>query len=83
MGVSVDKRAELPDTPSGRGADGRHAWLCGTCLANVTVYQRLVEEEGGTMPWALAREFRTRLRLLIDGRPRRLDQNEVQSTSSE
>ena len=31
--------------------DGRQAWRCGTCVANATVYQRLVEQWGETLPW--------------------------------
>ena len=53
--------------------DGRDAWLCGVCVGNVTVYQRLRKHAGGTVPWPVAREFGNTLRAVVEGRPRNVE----------
>jgi hypothetical protein len=38
------------------------AWLCGTCRGNLWVYQKILRENNGDIPWALQRSFGNAIR---------------------
>lgn len=40
------------------------AWLCGTCRSNLWVYQRLLQERRGDIPWEVQRSFGNAIRAL-------------------
>lgn len=45
---------------------GEKVWLCGTCRENLEVYQALLWEYHGELPWTLKREFGNMIRALGD-----------------
>lgn len=47
------------------GHEKRHtAWLCGTCRGNLWVYQKLLYERHGEIPWEVQRSFGNGIRAL-------------------
>lgn len=46
--------------------NGEEVWLCGTCQDNLAVYQALLWEHDGEVPWVLRREFGNMIRALGD-----------------
>lgn len=40
------------------------AWLCGTCRGNLWVYQELLKEREGDIPWDVQRSFGNQIRAL-------------------
>lgn len=40
------------------------AWLCGTCKGNLWVYQKILHERHGDIPWDVQRSFGNQIRAL-------------------
>lgn len=43
---------------------GEMVALCGTCQANLAVFQQLMTDSNGTLAWEIRREFGNRIRVL-------------------